>query len=297
MDHRTGRQEQQGLEEGMGHQVEDRRIPGTDAQGEEHVADLAHGRVGEDALDVGLHQRGETGQHQGHAADDADQFENLRGQQEQAVGARDQVDAGGDHGRRVDQRRHRGRTGHGVGQPGLQRQLRRLAHRAAEQHQRGQPQPGVARDVALRCQHHQLLDVQGAEVEEQQEQADHQEHVADAGDDEGLERGVTVGHVLVVEADQQVRAQTHAFPAEEQHQQVVAEHQQQHAEDEQVGVGEEARVAFLATHVPAGEQVDQKTHAGDHAEHGHGQAVQVQGEARRQAFDAHPLPQGQAVGA
>ena len=240
MDHRTGSKEQQSLEESVGHQVEDRRIPGTNAQGEEHVADLAHGRVGEDALIVGLHQRGKTGQHQGHAADDADQLESLRGQQEQTVGAGDQVHAGGNHGRRVDQRRHRSRAGHGVGQPGLQRQLGRFTDRAAQQHQCGQPQPGVTGHVLLRRQHHQLLDVQGAEVEEQQEQANHQEHVADAGDDKGLERRVTVGHVLVVEADQQVRAQAHAFPAEEQHQQVVAEHQQQHAEDEQVGVGEEA---------------------------------------------------------
>ena len=51
------------------------------------------------------------------------------------VRAGDQVDAGGDHGRRVDQRRHRGRALHRVGQPGLQRELAGLAARAEQQQQ------------------------------------------------------------------------------------------------------------------------------------------------------------------
>ena len=57
-----------------------------------------------------------------------------RGRQgEQPVRARDQIDAGGDHGRRMDQGADRRWAGHRVRQPGLQRQLRRFADRAAEQ--------------------------------------------------------------------------------------------------------------------------------------------------------------------
>ncbi len=275
----------------MGHQVEDRRVPGTDAQRQEHVADLAHGRVGEDALDVGLHQRGEAGQHQGHATYDAHQLQHVRRQQEQAVGAGDQVDAGGDHGRRVDQCGNRRRAGHCVGQPGLQRQLRGLAHRTAQQRQGRQGDPQVAFGELLRCQRQQFRDVQRAELDEQDEQTEGHQHVADAGDDEGLERGIAVLAFLEVEADQQVGAQPHAFPAEVQQQQVVAQHQQQHAENEQVGVGEEARIALFTAHVPTGEQVDQKAHAGDHAEHGQRQAVQVQAEGDAEADHVQPLPQ------
>ena len=55
------------------------------------------------------------------------------GEFEQQVHARDQVDAGGDHRRRVDQRADRGRALHRVGQPGVQRDLRGLRERADEQ--------------------------------------------------------------------------------------------------------------------------------------------------------------------
>ena len=56
--------------------------------------------------------------------------------QEDLRAARDHVDAGGHHGRGVDQGADRRRTGHGVRQPDVQRNLRRFTGGADQQQQR-----------------------------------------------------------------------------------------------------------------------------------------------------------------
>ncbi len=90
--------------------------------------------------------------------------QDVRRQGEQAVGTGDQVDTGGYHGGGVDQCRYRGRAGHRVRQPGLQRQLRGFTHGAAQQHQGRQGDPEVADLEFLRCQHQQFLDIQRAHL-------------------------------------------------------------------------------------------------------------------------------------
>ena len=56
-DDRARAHEQQRLEEGVRHQVEHARRVGADGDAHDHVADLRHRRVGDHALDVGLHER------------------------------------------------------------------------------------------------------------------------------------------------------------------------------------------------------------------------------------------------
>jgi hypothetical protein len=76
-DDRAGRQEQQRLEEGMGHKMENSAIPGPNAQRQKHIADLAHRGIRQNALDVGLHQCGKTGKQQGDRANNSDQQQDV----------------------------------------------------------------------------------------------------------------------------------------------------------------------------------------------------------------------------
>ena len=140
MDHVAGAHEEQGLEERVREKVEERGRVGADSDGDEHVADLAHRGVGEDALDVGLHDR-DRGRHQ--RRDGADQRHSgvgVDGDVIERVQAADQVDAGGDHRGGVDEGADRGRALHRIRQPGVQRDLGRLGDGADQEEKGGQLQ-------------------------------------------------------------------------------------------------------------------------------------------------------------
>ena len=103
VNHRAGAEEQQGLEEGVGEQMEHGGLVGTDARREEHVAELRTGRIGDHPFDVVLGQA-DSGGEQGR--DRTGQGDDGRGDRGILIDRRqqaDHVDAGGDHRRRVDQ--------------------------------------------------------------------------------------------------------------------------------------------------------------------------------------------------
>ena len=137
VDHRPGGEEQQRLERGVGEQVEQRRRRRADGQRPGHVAQLGDGRPGQHPLDVVLGGGGERAEQHG------DRGHHRRARPARAGAACEDrvepghhVDAGGDHGGGVDQGGDRGRAGHRVGQPGVQRELGALAGDAGQQQQR-----------------------------------------------------------------------------------------------------------------------------------------------------------------
>ena len=205
--------------------------------------------------------------------------------------AADHVDAGRDHRRGMDESRDGRRALHGVGQPDIQWNLRRLAGGADEEQQRDERQHAEGRLDRHRL--HGLAD--GHEVErpdrpEQQQRPQDEGVVTDAVDDKRLLRRVRGRCLFVVVADEQVGAEPHAFPADEHDQRVGAEHEQQHEEDEEVQVGEVPREVGvgLLVHVGRRVDVDERADAGDDEDHHGRQRIEAEAHVEREAPGRHP---------
>ena len=132
MDEDACREEEERLEERVRQQVEHAGRVGADADGDEHVADLRHRRVRDHALDVRLHERDQPGDDERDAAEDGRRVLHLGRRLEDRRRAEEEVDAGNDHRRGVDERGDGRRAFHGVGKPRVERQLSRLRNGASE---------------------------------------------------------------------------------------------------------------------------------------------------------------------
>ena len=130
VDHGPRGEEQERLEEAVEQEVEHARHEGAGPERGHHVAELGHGRVREDALEVGLAERERRRQEGGERAHVGDQEEHPRHGLEERVGPRHQEHARRDHRGGVDQGRHGRRALHRVGQPDVERELGALAHGA-----------------------------------------------------------------------------------------------------------------------------------------------------------------------
>ena len=283
--HGPGAEEHAGLEETVRQQMEDRErvADRAEAGGQDHVADLRHRRGGERLLDVVLRATDDRPEHQRDRADAHDDQLGVGRRVEQRRGPHDQVDARGHHGRGVDERGHRRRARHRVAEPGLQRELRRLAAGGEQEHQRDPVQHGLARALRHTVQHR--VEADAAERREHEAHRDDQPQVTDAVGDERLLGGHRVVEPLVPEPDQQVRRQTDALPADEQQQVAVGQHEREHRRDEQVEVREEPAPVRVVLHVGDRVDVDQRADEGDE-----------QHERQRQRVEPHPRVQVERTG-
>src|SRR5439155_19856293 len=89
-----------------------------------------------------------------------------------------------------------------------------------------------------------MSEIERAELADDEEHREQEAEITDAIDDEGLFPGVRGGVLLEVEADEQVRGETDALPADEHEQEAFGQHQHGHEEHEEVEVGEETPVSL-----------------------------------------------------
>ncbi len=268
-------EEEEGLERAVREEVEDGGAAVADGQGAEHVAELADRRIGQDALDVVLGQRGQARADHGDRGHHGEHDQRGGGGGEDGEETGHEIDTGRHHRRGVDQRRDGRRTGHRVRQPGVQRELRRLARDTGQQQQRDQRRvvQAAAGDGA-----EDAGDPEGPGVCGQREDAEEERDVAELGDEEGLEGGGAGGLGLPVVADEEVGADAHDFPADQQQHQVAGVDDQQHRgseERDQRGVG---GVARIVAQIAGGVDLHTGRHDPDQDRHQHGEAVEVQGQ-------------------
>ena len=149
VNHRASAKEQQCLEERVRGEMEHARFGSGQTHAHDHVAELRECRVSEDAFDVVLLDGDERGQQRGKSTDPRNHGQRIRRKDEEH--AAQHVNAGGHHRRGVDQRADGRRAFHRVGQPDVQRKLRGLAHRAAEDQQASEGRC-AAEQSGIRCE-------------------------------------------------------------------------------------------------------------------------------------------------
>ncbi len=116
---------------------------------------------------------------------------------------------------------------------------------------------------------------------------DHPE-VADPVRDERLLAGRGREVLVVVVADEEVRAQAHAFPAHEEQRQVVRQDEHEHREHEEVQVREVAAVPLLVLHVADAVDVDERPDERDERQHERRQRVEAERDVDRVVARGHP---------
>jgi len=136
---------------------------------------------------------------------------------EQDVRAGNDVDAGSNHGGRVDQRANWRRAFHGVGQPDVKRELRGLAAGSHEQEQardgeRAENAPAFMWPSRIRKRPQTAAKNRACEMSGRAGTCQHEAEVADAVDDEGFFAGIGGGFSEEVKADEQIAREARRLP-------------------------------------------------------------------------------------
>ncbi len=132
-------------------------------------------------------------------------------------------------------------------------------------------------------------DTLGPETYEEREDTEEKAVIADPVDDKCLLARVGRGIFPEPEADQEVRAEAHAFPPDEHEKEIVRGHEDQHHEDKEIEVREVAGVAFVTVHVSNGIDMDQEADAGHNEAHDDGKRIDPEAHRRVEFTGRDPV--------
>ena len=147
-------------------------------------------------------RRDGRGEDRGQRADDGDRLHRGGREHEQSIRTRNHVDSRRHHGRGMDERGNRCGAFHGVGQPDVERKLRRLAAGSDEEQQSGRGDDGIADGEASAVRNvRDFREAEGSEVPGDEEHSQQKSGVADAVHDEGFVSGISRRFAMEVETD------------------------------------------------------------------------------------------------
>jgi hypothetical protein len=166
----------------------------------------------------------------------------------------------------------------------MERELRRFGERAAE-HQK-QDRQVERRAADLRAAGQDLAQLIGARGLAQQQHPGDQRHATGAGHDQGHACPLPSRGQMAPVADQEERGEAGELPENEEHEDIVGQHDAEHGALEQKQIGVEPPDQVLAPQIPAG--VDDDQQADDQDQEGEEQAVAVDEHAEVEPQLRHP---------
>jgi hypothetical protein len=169
----------------------------------------------------------------------------------------------------------------------VQGELCALAGHPGEQQQQGRRQRG--RRVVVR---EHVTDPETARRDAQHRDAEQEPDVTDPGHHERLHRRLRRLRQSPVVADQQVGADAHDLPADQQHDQVTGHHHEQHRRGEETDLRRVGRVPLVVVQVGHRVDLHRERHDRDRESHVQGGGGDRDTGGDQQVTEAHPLVAG-----
>lgn len=287
MDDMAAVEEDGRFEEAVRDEVEDGEGEAPQPALHDHVAHLPDRGVGQCLFNVVLRQHHRRPEERGHRADHQGDMER-DGAEAVERGEPVHEEAAGVDDPGVQQGGHRRRGVEVSGQPGVHRELDRLAHRADEDQQGDDRRRADRKSAERKALLHlgrfdeELREFEGAVGAVGEDDPGQKGDVSDPEDGIGFS-GRLHRRGMGIVVDEQVEQPTDELPEDEEHQKVAAGDHAEEDHGHQVEEAVEPGAAALLLHVANGETEDEKADGADQRQHDGGEAVDIEAELEEAA--------------